>query len=146
MSSQKSISFWWNWLVCVTAVVMFFGLSMVLLPGLIQQFFSLALYGTPFKLSTFDAPAITYLTLVHGVLGATMFGWGVGLLSILFDSFRSLRRSGWWGIALSVVAWFIPDTLFSLWTGFWQNAALNAGFAMLFLIPLAATYRAFRSE
>ena len=27
----------------------------------------------------------------------------------------------------TVAAWFIPDTTFSLWSGFWQNAVLNRG-------------------
>jgi len=146
MSTQKSFSFWWNWLVCVNVIVMLFGLSMVLLPSFMRQFFSLALYVTPLKIDTFDGPAIAYVTLVHGVLGATMFGWGMALMSILFDSFRQGKMAGWLGITFSITAWFIPDTLFSLWTGFWQNAGLNAIFALLFVVPLAATYRAFRSE
>jgi hypothetical protein len=144
MSTQKSFSFWWTWLVGVNALVMLFGLSMVLVPDLIQQFFSLALYGTPLKLATFGEPAVSYLTLLHGVLGAAMFGWGVALTSILFDSFRQVKLAGWWGLALSILAWFIPDSLFSLWTGFWQNAILNLGFVLLYTFPLAATYRDFR--
>jgi hypothetical protein len=144
MSTQKSFSFWWSWLVCVNAVVMLFGLSMLLLPDFIQKFFSLALYATPLKLAAFDGQAIVYVTLLHGVLGATMFGWGAALMSILFDSFRQGKMAGWWGIALSITAWFIPDTLFSLWTGFWQNAILNLGFVVLFALPLAVTYRSFR--
>jgi hypothetical protein len=143
MSTQKSFSFWQVWLVCATAIVMLFGLSMVLLPGLIQQFFSLALYGTSLKLASFDGPALGYITLLHGVLGATMFGWGAALMSILFTSFRQGQMAGWWGLALSITAWFIPDTLFSISTGFWQNAGLNTGFLLLYLLPLAATYRAF---
>ena len=42
-----------------------------------------------------------------------------------------------------MVAWFIPDTAFSLWTGAWQNAALNFMLLALFAVPLAATYREF---
>lgn len=144
MSTQKNFSFWWTWLVGVNIIVMLFGVSMVLLPNPIQQFFSLALYGTPLQLATFSEPALDYVTLLHGVLGATMFGWGVALLSILFDAFRQVKPAAWWGLTLSILAWFIPDTGFSLWTGFWQNAVLNLGFALLYAIPLAATYGAFR--
>lgn len=46
-------------------------------------------------------------------------------------------------IAASLLAWFLPDTGFSLWSGFWQNALFNLGFAVLFLVPLAATYSQF---
>jgi hypothetical protein len=51
-------------------------------------------------------------------------------------------RLGWRIVAFSAAAWFVPGTTFSLWSGFWQNAVLNAAFAVLFLVPLAATYRA----
>jgi len=42
-----------------------------------------------------------------------------------------------------VVAWFIPATACSLWTGAWQNAALNFMLLALFAVPLAAAYREF---
>jgi uncharacterized membrane protein YhaH (DUF805 family) len=41
----------------------------------------------------------------------------------------------------SLLVWFIPDTTFSIASGFWQNAILNLVFAILFLIPLTALYR-----
>jgi hypothetical protein len=31
----------------------------------------------------------------------------------------------WLIVSLPLVAWFIPDTAFSLWSGFRQNAVLN---------------------
>lgn len=145
MTTQKNFSFWCTWLVGVNALVMLFGLSMTLLPGPIQQFFGLALYGDTLKLFTFGAPALDYLTLLHGVLGAAMFGWGIALMSILLGLFRQGNMAGWWGLTLSILAWFISDTGFSLWTGFWQNALLNLGFLCLYALPLAATYRAFRT-
>jgi uncharacterized membrane protein YqaE (UPF0057 family) len=39
-----------------------------------------------------------------------------------------------------VVAWFIPDIAFLLWTGAWQNAALNFMLLALFDVPLAAAF------
>lgn len=47
-------------------------------------------------------------------------------------------RFGWNVVAGSLLAWFVPDTIFSLWSGFWQNAILNLAFATLFAVPLAA--------
>jgi hypothetical protein len=38
--------------------------------------------------------------------------------------------------------WFVTDTVLSLATGFWQNAVLNVVLAVLFAVPLAATWRA----
>ncbi len=50
------------------------------------------------------------------------------------------------GLAGLVTAWFTPDTAFSLWSGFWQNAVLNVAVATLFAVPLAATYRTFHAS
>jgi len=41
-------------------------------------------------------------------------------------------------------AWFAVDTTLSAVTGFWGNVALNIGFALLFAVPLAATYSEFK--
>jgi hypothetical protein len=42
-----------------------------------------------------------------------------------------------------VVAWFIPDAAFSLWTDAWRNAALNFMLLVLIALPRAAAYREF---
>lgn len=144
---QKILPLWFNWLLLVVLGVMLFGIGMILAPGLIRQAFSLLLYAAPHAVdSDFGAPAVAYVTLLHGVLGAVMFGWGVALLLILRGPFLRGRREAWNIFCISVAAWFVPDTLFSLWTGFWQNAVLNSVFALLFVVPLAATHRFFRQQ
>ena len=40
----------------------------------------------------------------------------------------------------------MPDTLYSLLSGFWPNAVLNAGFALLFAVPLLALRRHLHDE
>jgi integral membrane sensor domain MASE1 len=37
------------------------------------------------------------------------------------------------------VSLFVPDTLYSLASGFWPNAVLNSVFALVFALPLWAT-------
>ncbi len=138
--------FWWRWLVAVTLGLTLFGISMILMPGLTRQFFSLLVYSSSQHISALGEPAVAYIALMHGVLGAVMFGWGVALLIVLFGSFRRGEREGWRILTISLTAWVLPDTVFSLWSGFWQNAVLNLFLALLFAIPLAATYNDFRNE
>jgi hypothetical protein len=69
-----------------------------------------------------------------------LFGWGVAMLLTLRDPFRRGEREGWNLIAIPVLAWFVPDAAFSLRTGVWHNAVLNA----VFSIPLVATRGNFR--
>jgi hypothetical protein len=134
-------SFWQHWLTAVTVGVMLFGLVMVLAPGLTRLGFSLLVYASPDRIAGFGDDAVAYIQLAHAVLGAVMFGWGTALLFIVLGPLRRAPREGWQMLAISVTAWFVPDTAFSLWSGFWQNAVLNLVFAILFAVPLAATYR-----
>ena len=142
MPKYQIPSLWFYWLLLVVVGVMLAGISMILAPGLIRQTFSSLLYASAGAIdSDFNAPAIAYVTLLHGVLGAVMFGWGAALLLVLLGPLRRGSREGWTIFAVSLVAWFVPDTLFSLWTGFWQNATLNLLSALLFAIPLVATFK-----
>ncbi len=122
----------------VTAGLVLFGLILVVMPGFTLQGFSLLVYGSTAHLSTFGPEAVAYISLVHAVLGAVMFGWGVLFMFLALGPIRRGSLDAWRMFAVSLVAWFIPDTAFSLLSGFWQNAVLNVGFALMFAIPLIA--------
>jgi hypothetical protein len=143
---ERRFRFWQRWLIVVTIGVAVFGLTLVVAPTLARRLFGLLIYASPFGIDRLGAPAAPYITLVHGVLGAVMFGWAIALLFIVIGPFGRGSREGWLTMTVSLTAWFVPDTAFSLWTGFWPNAVLNLVFATLFAIPLAATYRAFRQR
>ena len=142
MEARPSL-LWFRWLVAVTIGLMVFGLGMVLAPGFTRKAFGLLIYASTDHIATFGAEAVAYISLVHAVLGAVMFGWGVALLFVVSGPFGRGSREAWQIVAVSVAAWFIPDTAFSLWSGFWENAVLNLVFVVLFAVPLAATYRVF---
>ena len=140
-ASRKPPQLWVNWLLCASAGVALFGLILVLAPGLGRQGFSLLVYGNADRLTSFGTEPARYIALAHAVLGAVMFGWGTALVLIVRALLASGSMLGWRIIAFSVCAWFAPDTAYSLWSGYWQNAILNCSFALLFFVPLAATYR-----
>ena len=137
--------FWYRWLHVAIVVVMAFGIAMVLAPDPIRAFFGMLIYASPDAIQTRFGPAANaYIVLVHAVLGAVMFGWGVLMLLVLRGPFRRGEREGWIMIALSLLAWWLPDTVFSLYAGFWQNAVLNAAFFAMFAVPLVGSRRFFR--
>jgi uncharacterized membrane protein YqaE (UPF0057 family) len=139
-------SLWVTWLTVVSAGVVLFGLSLVMLPDAARRGFSLLVYSDAGHISSFGDEAARYVALAHAVLGSVMTGWGVALILVVRGQFARGSRFGWQMISGSVLAWFLPDTAFSLWSGFWQNAVLNVLFFVLFLAPLAATYRICREE
>jgi hypothetical protein len=119
---------------------MLFGISMVIAPGLVQKAFSYMVYASSAHIAAFGGGAVAYITFVHAVLGAVMFGWGAMLLGAVLGPVKRGSREGWRTIILSLACWFCPDTLISIWSGFWQNAVLNLAIIALFAIPLASMY------
>jgi hypothetical protein len=47
-------------------------------------------------------------------------------------------------VAFSIGAWFVVDITLSTVSGFWDNVAWNIGLALLFAVPIAATYSEFK--
>jgi hypothetical protein len=138
---QKPSAFWINWLRAVSLSVVVFGLILVLVPDWTQLGFSALAFGDSQRLASFDPAAVSYIRLTHAVLGSVMVGWGAAIFLVIQGPFAAAQPIGWRIIAISVLAWFLPDTTYSLWSGFWQNAVLNLFFLVLFAIPLMATRR-----
>ena len=141
---DRSIRLWWWSLVVLTAATLLFSLAMVALPAPTQRLFGGLYLSAPGGISAFGAGAAHYIGFVTAVLGAVMAGWAAAMLVVLLGPFRAGRPDAWWLIAIPLVVWFIPDTAYSLWSGFWQNVALNIVVLVLFAIPLVASYSGFR--
>jgi hypothetical protein len=109
-----------------------FGGLMMLAPRLAHQGFSLLMFADAHRTWGFVPEARDYITLVHGVLGAVMVGWALGLLALLRWVWPSAPLACWRVTAVSLGSWFVVDTLFSLAVGAWQNAVLNACFGLLY--------------
>ena len=138
-SDYQPSRFWINWLLAVSAGVVAFGLVLVIAPSLSRQGFSLLVYASPERIDAFGQEAARYISLAHAVLGGVMVGWGAALFYVTRSLFAGGSTTAWNLIALSVGAWFLPDTSYSLLSGYWQNAVLNTVFLFLFAVPLWAT-------
>jgi hypothetical protein len=111
-----------------------------------RQGFSLLVYSSSTRLDTFGAEQVRYISLTHAVIGGVMAGWGVALLLITRELLAKGSQLGWKLMAISLISWFLPDTTYSLLSGYWQNAALNVVVLTLFAIPLWATRRCICDE
>lgn len=130
---------WRTWLLAASLGVSAFGLVLVVAPSFARQGFSLMVYGSTAAIDGFGAEPVRYVSLVHAVLGGVMVGWGLALFHAVRSFAVERPRATWQLVAGSLLAWFVPDTAYSLAAGFWQNAVLNAGFAVLFAVPLWAS-------
>jgi hypothetical protein len=138
-SHSQPSRLWINWLLGVTAGVAVFGLALVIAPSLTRQGFSLLVYASPQSIDAFGQEPARYISLAHAVLGSVMVGWGTAMFYVTRALFARGSATAWNLIALSACAWFIPDTTYSLLSGYWQNALLNTAFFVLFVVPLWAT-------
>ena len=145
-SDYQPSRFWINWLLAVSAGVVAFGLVLVIAPSLSRQGFSMLVYASPERIDAFGQEAARYISLAHAVLGGVMVGWGAALFYVTTSLFARGSTTAWNLIALSVGAWFLPDTSYSLLSGFWQNAVLNTVFLFLFAVPLWATRGKLRDD
>lgn len=125
-----------NWLLLACASVSLFGLLLVLAPGATRMGFSLLVYGNSSAIDGLGAEAVRYAAMTHAVIGGVMVGWGVALFLITRTWLARGSRTAWQIVTASLLAWFVPDTSYSLLSGYWQNAVLNSAFGLLFAIPL----------
>lgn len=136
--------FWINWLSFAAVFTMLFGLLMVVLPSLTLKGFGLMIFKNANQFSAFDPQTTAYIELAHAVMGAVLLGWGALMLMVVRKWMARGIKEAWGMVALSVLLWYVPDTIFSLASGFWQNAVLNTGFAFLYAVPLFALRPYFR--
>jgi hypothetical protein len=146
VESTHPSSFWINWLLAVSASVVGFGLLLVLSPSLVRQGFSLLVYGSPGQIDDFGPEPVRYISLTHAVIGGVMVGWGVALFYVTRVLLARGSRIAWNLIALSLSAWFVPDTSYSVLSGYWQNAVLNSLFLLSFALPLWAVRGSLRDD
>ena len=126
-----------QWLIGASALVVVFGGLLVIAPVATRRGFSQLIYANHTAIDSFGSEAAHYIGLAHAVIGSVMVGWGIAMVLTTRHLIAVGSRLGWRMLALSLCGWFVPDTLYSLASGYWQNAVLNTGIAALFLIPLA---------
>jgi hypothetical protein len=101
-----------------------FSLLLPLAPKAGAGAFTLMIYGDTSFPRGFSAEAVSYIRLTNAVLGAVMAAWFVTM-------FVLLRRLGLApavrsALLIGLTVWFVPDTTYSIASGYWQNAVLNS--------------------
>jgi hypothetical protein len=78
-----------------------------------------------------------------GVMGAVTLGWSL-TLSAAIEAADQLGDQGgpiWRLVTLSVMVWYVVDSLLSIATGFGLNAVSNTVLAAAFLLPILRSQR-----
>lgn len=128
----------------LSVVVMIAGLCFAIvfpyfMPQAIEPFFTEITGGV---LADLTQAEVTFHNLLSAVIGGTLFGWG---LMIGLMSYRLMKVPEdwiWSVITISVIAWYILDTLGSLLASSSLNILLNTSILILALPPIIANRQA----
>jgi len=74
-----------------------------------------------------------------GLMGAITLGWGLTLFSLAKHSHEmpiATARAVWTSITLSMMIWFVIDTVISVSNGYWVNGLSNAIVSGLYFLAL----------
>jgi len=82
---------------------------------------------------------------VNAVLGAVMVGWGLLMFSLSDERLMTAEPNVPRMMKVSLLAWFIVDSVGSWAAGLPGNIALNVAFLAMFIPPLVALSRRFSS-
>ncbi|HXH77029.1 hypothetical protein [Nocardioides sp.] len=125
----------------VAAVVAGYGLSMVLAAPLTGGLFEALGFGMR-QAGITEGAGRDYVLFLYGVLGAVIVGWMVLIVAVLNGAFLARGSSGsGFCVALSLGAWFVVDTGFSIVVAQWQHALFNVAFLVALGLPLLVCLR-----
>jgi hypothetical protein len=83
---------------------------------------------------------------IYGVLGFTVSGWGVFVIFLAGNPFSKRERWARKCVFVGITLWYITDTAISLYFGVIFNTVFNTVLAVLFYVPLVATWKDFNRQ
>jgi hypothetical protein len=122
-----------TYLTAVAGSVIVFAALMMVTRLVTDGLFNWMFFGETGEPAGFSADAVDYYRVIYGVLGAVMIGWFLLVLWVVRGPLASGVAGAWGALVLSVGGWFAIDSIFSLASGFSENAVLN----LLFLAAFA---------
>jgi hypothetical protein len=137
---MKRFNFWQRWLLVLSIVIMAFGVFMAIFnQSAIFELFNQQIDPVFWGQESHPGAYAQFQGWVHGVLGATMSGWGLMLFFVIQHPFQQQEKWAWKAIAASLGFWYLLDTALSLYFGVNFNAVFNTLLLILVMLPLFAT-------
>jgi hypothetical protein len=140
---MKRFKFLYYWLITTSWLIFGFGLCIVIInQTALSDSFNKPIMAA-FNLSPGTViPGKAFIWL-YSVLGATMAGWGIFILFVLKNAFVKKEKWSWVALTISMIVWFIPDTLISALYGAYFNVIVNTLLLIIIVLPLSFTYQDF---
>lgn len=127
---------WWRrGTLLIVFAVAGYAAGLVLFPQLAGRLFEALGFGMR-EGGIVDDPARSYVLFLYGVLGSVIIGWMTLIAAVVVGPLKDGNPWAWPALVVSVSAWFVLDTGFSLTVGEWQHALFNLAFFAALGLPL----------
>jgi hypothetical protein len=140
---MNKFKFWYYWLIVVSWIIIGFGLSLVT----ISQSPYFDILNKPvlqiFNISPESYGTKKIIIWLYSILGATMAGWGMCIYLMLKHAFVKKEKWTWIALLISMIIWFIPDTIISVLYGAYFNVIINTLILFIIALPLSFVYQDF---
>ncbi|MBN2350875.1 MAG: hypothetical protein JXJ22_18705 [Bacteroidales bacterium] len=143
----KNYMFWFRWLQISAVFITLFGLLMTTFNH--TSAFSLMnrnINSVFFNSDTVGINIQQFQGWVYGVTGAVMAGWGIMLFCLITNAFRDLSLWSWYCILVSLLVWYVADTLTSALYKVTFNVVLNTVLLIIIFLPLVLTRKYFSNK
>lgn len=141
---MTGFDFWQRWLVGASVLVTLFGLLMVAFSGTeIFAPFNQRIDPVFWSSDLIPASARAFSTWVYAVWGATIAGWGLLIIHVVWFPIQSRERWAWQALTRALIVWYVLDTGLSLNLGVVFNALFNTLVLFLLGVPLLFSRRHF---
>jgi hypothetical protein len=139
-------SFWIIWMKLAGFGLVLFGLGMTFFNATpVFDLFNQGIDPVFWTGGQLELGSLSFRTWVYGAWGATIAGWGVSLLFLVYNAFAKRERWSWFAISNGLGLWYLLDTGISAYFNVNINVIFNSFILGLLAVPLIGSYRFFRA-
>lgn len=136
-NASNKFEFWWKLVLVSSIVLLVFGILLFMIglsPILTAIFYNT--FNSEQNFNELNSQTQAYIQLTTSVLGAIILGWSVLYLTVVWVPLRRREKWAWNAACLSILSWFVSDTLISILLISWANVILNTIVFLIVFIPL----------
>jgi hypothetical protein len=137
--------FWSRLIQAADAVVLTLSAVLILAPDLGERVFNLVYFQQLSSVVPALAHVAGYIQFANGIIGAVRAGWMFTIIMLARGPFQAGQALAWRTIAYPLAGGYAVDTAVSIAHGVWGNVLLNTGTALMFVIPMVASRKHFRT-
>ncbi len=134
IQTSKNYKIWWSLLLIDCIIISIFGILMYVMGLMSNSQALLSSVGQDYN--SYNPQAYSFINFLTAVMGATIIGWSSVMIFIVWYPLRKKENWAWTAMVITILLWYIPDTMVSIYFLNWSNAILNTILLLMIEAPL----------